>query len=257
MKPAIAAASLLVLAIPVRADATATTRDLQQRIGVDPHVGAQLPLATSFQDERGARRTLGEFIAGRPAVLALVYFNCPNLCSVTLDGLSRSSARADLAPGIDFRVIAISIDPREGPAQALAWQSRHRDPFGKPDWQLLTGDEASVRRIAQALGYRYFWDASQAQYAHPAGAVVVSGSGRIVQYLNGIEFPVGEMRHALSIAAENGAGTAANQFWLLCYHYEALAGQYRREIALALRLLGLATVAGLGFLLIRLSRTRA
>ncbi len=256
---AIAGTALLLLAPTVLARNDLTTNDLRQRVGVDPHPGGRLPLDTPFRDERGAPRELGEVVAGRPAILALVYFNCPNLCSLTLDALSRSVARTALELTLDFRVIAISIDQREGPAQAAAWRGRHRKPSGKPDWQLLTGDQASIQEVAQAIGYRYFWDAGQAQYAHPAGAVVVSGDGRIVEYLNGIEFPPAELRHALSLAAEGRSAslsTVADRFWLLCYHYEDLVGQYRGNITLALRLLGLATIAILGFLLLRLIRIR-
>jgi protein SCO1/2 len=237
--------------------AVITPTDLQQRIGIDPHVGGRVPLRTPFRDEQGATHNLGEVLAGRPAILALVYFNCPNLCSVTLDSLSRSVARASLDPATDYRVIAISIDPREGPAQADAWQSAHRDYFGKAEWHFLTGNDASIRSVAQSLGYRYFWDAGQAQYAHPAGAVVVSSTGHVVDYLNGVEFPTAELRHALSLATENRSGNLADQFWLVCYHYQALTGQYGGEIALALRTLALATILALGFLLFRLLRTRA
>ena len=260
-------AALLLLASMGAAAADVTAKDLQQRVGVDPHVGGKVPLEAAFHDERGASRTLGELMAGRPTILAMVYFDCPNLCSVTLSALSRSLAQANLDPTMDYRVIAISIDPREGPRLAAARQAGHLAAFGAGSsactacasrWHFLTGTETSIHRIAQALGYRYFWDAHEAQYAHPAGAVVLSGAGRIARYLNGVEFPTTELRQALGRAAagRTDGESVADRFWLLCYHYEALAGRYGGDITLALRVLGLASVAGLALLLLRITRIR-
>jgi protein SCO1/2 len=240
--------------------------DLGQRVGVDPAIGRQVPVEARFRDERGLSMTLAEVIAGRPAVVALVYFDCPNLCTMTLNGLSTSVQHIGPRPPIDYRVIAISIDPHEGPALAAAKRDDHIARFGRgapgcpgcdADWHFLTGEEGSIREVARALGYRYYWDSGTAQYAHPAGAVVLSGAGRIVQYLNGLEFPPAELQRALELAAAGRSGTLTDRLWLLCYHFEALAGRYGQEVTGALRLLGLATVLALGFLLFRLGRFRA
>lgn len=256
----------LLLAYPALGWSAVSARDIQQRVGVDPGIGRQVPLQILFRDEEGISRTLADVIAGRPAIVALVYFDCPNLCTMTLNGLSTSVKRIGLRPAIDYRVIAISIDPRERPALAAAKRDEHAARFGRgapgcadcdSGWHFLTGEEASIRTIAQALGYRYFWDTGQAQYAHPAGVVVLSGTGRVVEYLNGLEFPPTELRRALSLAAEGRTGNLAERLWLLCFHYEALAGRHSNEITVALRILGLTTLAGLGFLLFRLVRIRA
>jgi protein SCO1/2 len=242
-----------------------TAHDIQQRVGVDPAIGGQVPLQTLFRDEAGTPRRLGDVIAGRPTILALVYFDCPNLCTLTLNGLATSSKHLGLRPAIDYRVIAISIDPREGPALAAAKRDDYAARFGRgapgcaacdSGWHFLTGEQASIRQVAQAVGYRYFWDAAQSQYAHPAGAVVLSGAGRIVQYLNGVEFPATELRRALSLAAAGRTGSLAQRLWLLCFHYEALTGRYGGDITMAVRVLGLLTMVGLGWLLLRLMRIR-
>jgi protein SCO1/2 len=265
MKRASYLASLLLLC-PALGWAALTAHEVQQRVGVDPALGGQVPLNTVFRDEAGNPRTLGDVMAGRPTIVALVYFDCPNLCTMTLNGLATASEHLGLRPGMDYRVIAISIDPREGPALAAAKRDDYAARFGRgapgcagcdSGWHFLTGDAASIRKVALAVGYRYFWDAAQAQYAHPAGAVVLSGAGRIVQYLNGVEFPPAELRSALSLAAEGRTGSLAQRLWLLCFHYEALAGRYSREITTALRILGLMTMLGLGWMLLRLVRARA
>jgi protein SCO1/2 len=257
-------ASLLLY--PALGWADLTAHDIQQRVGIVPAIGGQVPLQTLFRDEGAIPRRLGDVMAGRPTILALVYFDCPNLCTMTLNALATSSKHLGLRPAIDYQVVAISIDPREGPAVAAAKRDDFLARFGRgapgcaacdSGWHFLTGDEASIREVAQPLGYRYFWDAAQAQYAHPAGAIVLSGAGRIVQYLNGVEFPATELRRSLSLAAEGRTGSLAQRLWLLCFHYEALAGRYSRDITTALRLLGLITVLALGWLLLRLIRIRA
>lgn len=254
----------LLLLYPALGWADLTVHDLKQRVGVDPAIGGQVPLQALFHDEAGVPRRLGDVMAGRPTILALVYFDCPNLCTLTLNSLATSSQRLG-TPAIDYRVIAISIDPREGPKLAAAKRDQYVSRFGRgapgcvdcdSRWHFLTGEEASIRQVAQAVGFRYFWDAAQGQYAHPAGAIVLSGAGRIVQYLNGVEFPTGELRRALSLAAAGRTGTLADRLWLLCFHYEALAGRYSGEITTAVRFLGLLTLVGLGWLVIRLMRVR-
>jgi protein SCO1/2 len=255
----------LMLAYPVFGLGNVTSRDIQQRVGVEPAIGRTVPLRTMFRDEDGRSRSLGDVIAGQPAIIALVYFNCPNLCSMTLNALATSVK--GMQRGIDYRVIVMSIDPHEGPALAAAKREEHVARFGPgipgcaacdSGWHFLTGEEASIRAVAQALGYRYFWDAGAAQYAHPAGAVVLSGSGRIVQYFNGLEFSPTELRRVLSLAAAGRSGSLTERLWLLCFHYDALTGRYSSDITAALRILGLITMAGLALLLLRLMfRVRA
>jgi protein SCO1/2 len=243
-----------------------SARDIQQRVGVDPNIGHEISLSTRFHDEGGRLRSLGDVIGGRPTIVAMVYFDCPNLCTMTLNGLATSARELEIRryPAIDYRVIAISIDPREGPAQAATKQNEIRahwvrTPCRECDarWHFLTGEEASIRTVSDALGYRYFWDSGQAQYAHPAGVVILSGTGRIIQYLNGLEFPPSELQQALTLAVEGRSGSLAQRLWLLCYHYEALAGRYSHQISAMLRFLGLVTVAALALLLFRLIRVRA
>ena len=255
---ALALALAVVTAAPSRA---ALERDIQARVGVEQRLGAAVPLAAAFSDEQGRVRPLGTFLQGKPAVMALVYFECPNLCTLTLNSLAASLAHVSLRAGRDYQVLAISIDPHEGPALAAAKRSAYLSRYGDPDcrdcepgWHFLTGRAEDIRAVSAALGYRYFWDAAQSQYAHPAGIVLVTPGGRIAQYFNGIEFPPSELRRALQGAAAGRTGGLAERLWLLCFHYAALAGRYSGVISVILRLLALATVAALALLILRLAR---
>jgi protein SCO1/2 len=121
-------------------------------------------------------------------------------------------------------------------------------------WNFLTGPASQSKALAKAAGIRYVYDAAQDQYAHPAAVLVVTPGGRIARYFNGIEFPTPELRWALVEAKAERTGGLANQFWLLCYHYEALVGRYSGIVQIAVRALAVATVLALGLLIFRLVR---
>ena len=238
----------------------AKERDLTSQVGVTERLGQRVPLGVSFADEQGVRRPLAAYLHGRAAVIAPVYFACPNLCTLTLTALATSLQHVGLTPGRDYDVLAISIDPREGPALAAARRARFAQSRGTScrgcdlGWHFLTGRPQDIRDLTQALGYRYFWDARQSQYAHPAGIVLVSGQGRIAQYFGGLEFPPSELRRALQTATAGGTGNLAERLWLLCFHYAALAGRYSQSVIILLRVLALMTVAAIAALLFRLAR---
>jgi protein SCO1/2 len=242
-----------------------TPRDIQRRVGVAPRLGKTVPGSLSFRDERGQPVSFLEVLHNKPAILALVYYGCSNLCSMTLRNIGGSLHRLDLTPGRDFEIVAVSIDPRDGPAMARSKLTEYLGRFGRPPsqncagcdagWHFLTGTRAQSAALAQSVGFRYFWDATQTQYAHPAGIVILSPRGEVTQYFNGIEFPPRELREALVNASAGRVNSLSDRLWLLCYHYEALIGPYSAYITTALRILAIGLIAGLAALIIRLVRT--
>jgi protein SCO1 len=252
----------LLLGCAPGAPAAVRVLDIQRRVGIEQQLGHLVPLDARFRDESGASRSLGAILEGRPAIIALVYYDCPNLCTLTLTSLAASLSRQSLRPGRDFEVAAISIDPREGAALAAAKRAAYLSHYAAcpgcaAGWHFLTGSADGIAKIAGALGYRYFWDAAQSQYAHPAGIVILTPAGGISQYFNGIDYPPQALRGALLRAAAGHVGSLAQRLWLLCYHYEALAGRYSGQIALLLRVLALATLVVLALLIIRLTRAHS
>ena len=242
----------------------ATVAEIRQRVGLDQHLGDELPLDVTLRDERGVPLRLGEFFGSRPAVIAPVYFECPNLCTLTLNGLLSSLRSIELTAGRDFEVIAVSFDPREGAALARAKRDSYLERYARPGapcpsctggWHFLTGDALQTATLLHALGFRYFFDPGIGQYAHAAAVVVVTPRGRIAQYFNGVSYPAAQLRQALLAAAAERSGSLAERLWLLCYHYESLAGRYSALIASLLRLLGLAVMLALGGLIFRLVRS--
>jgi protein SCO1/2 len=203
-------------------------------IGFDQNLGAQLPLDLVFRDERGADVRLGDLFRGRPVVLSIVYYECPMLCTLVLNGLVSALKPVNLVPGRDYDVIAVSFDPRETAALAAAKKKVYLERFGKatPEtaWSFLTGDPASIDGLTKAVGFRYAWDEKTNQFAHPSGVVVATPDGRIARYLFGVEYVPKDMRLALVEASEGKVGGFADQILLFCYKYDPTRGRYSAAV---------------------------
>jgi len=227
--------------------------DLDQRVGWDQRVGAQLPATLRLRDAQGRSVTLAQLSGGKPLLLSLGYYRCPNLCGMVLHGMGDAVARIPaLRAGRDYQVAFVSIAPDETAADARHAQARlarmHPQSHVE-DWHLLTADTAQVRVLADAVGFRYFHDPHIGQYAHPAGAVVLSGD-RVAQYFFGSAFAPAALRLALVDASHGRLGTVIDQIVLLCCGYDPTTGRYGLLIWQLMRLLGVGFVllAGGGLL---------
>src|SRR5439155_3928414 len=120
--------------------------------------------------EQGKAVALRDYFGSKPVILVLAYFRCPRLCSQVLNGLVDGLRKIDYEIGKEFTVVTVSIDPREPPELAAAKKAAYVQQYGRPGaaagWHFLTGDEPAIRRLAEAVGYRYFYDAPRDQYAH-------------------------------------------------------------------------------------------
>lgn len=221
--------------------------DLQQKLG------AQLPLDLSFVDSDGAARPLGRYFGDRPVVLALGYYQCPNLCGLVLEGLTHSLAALTLDPGADYDFLYVSIDPLETPRLAASSLQAQARRFRNPEaaevgWSFLTGDQANIEALAQAVGFQYRYDPEIRQYAHASGFVILTPSGTVSKYFYGIEFNPRDLRLALVEASGGAVGSPIDKLLLLCYHYNPITGKYGFVIDRAIKLASGATVLGLASL---------
>jgi protein SCO1 len=217
-----------------------------REIGFDQNLNQRLPLDAPFKDEQGRDVRLGDFFGVRPVVLALVYYNCPMLCTQVMTALTSSLDVLSLDPGKDFEVVAISFDPREKPSDAAAKRATFLARFHRPaddgGWHFLTGEQPSVERVTRAAGFRYAWDKDTSQFAHPTGIIVLTPDGRLARYLFGVEYGPRDLRLALVEASEGKIGSVVDSLLLYCYHYDPMTGRYGLVIMRTLRLAGAATV---------------
>ncbi len=232
-----------------------------REIGFDQKIDETLPLDVELRDEQGRQVRLGEYFGRRPVVLAFVYYDCPMLCTQVLSSMTSTFGVLALDPGKDFEIVVVSFDPRETPALAAEKKALYLDRFGRPGtehgWHFLTGDEASVKRLTGAAGFRYAWDQQTGQFAHPAGVIVTTPDGRLARYLFGLEYGPRDLRFALVEASEGRVGTAVDSLLLYCYHYDPMTGRYGLVVMRALRVAGAATVLLLGaFIAVMVRRER-
>jgi protein SCO1 len=230
-------------------------------IGFEQRLGESIPLDVVFRDELGEAVRLGDYFDTKPVILVLGYYECPMLCGLVRDGLAQSLRALAFAVGEQYVVITVSVDPRETPAHATAKKVQTLRSYARPGaalgWHFLTGEEASIRHLAQAVGFRYAFDAANGQFAHAAGLVVLTAQGKIARYLYGLEFAPKDVRLALIEAAAGQIGSPIDQLLLFCYQYDPATGQYGLVIMNVLRLAGLMTMVVLGgFMIVMFRRER-
>ena len=243
-------------------DPTSAKPGVLGRIGIDQRLNSHVPLDLPFVDESGRTVQLGEFFGKRPVILALVYYECPMLCTQVLNGLVTTLGVMNFEPGREFEVVAVSFNPKEGPGLASQKKANYVERYGRPHtaagWHFLTGSEDSIGKLTQAIGFRYEYDKDIQQFAHGAGIEVLTPHGMISKYFYGIEFSARDLRLGLIEASEERIGTAIDDFLLLCYHYDPATGKYGAAVLRMVRLAGAAfVVALLSFLAFSLRRERS
>jgi protein SCO1 len=230
-------------------------------VGIDQKLGGRIPLDLNFRDETGATVTLGKFFSGKPVILALVYYECPMLCTQVLNGMVRSLKEVRFEAGKDFQVVVVSINPRETPGLAQSkkqiYAGLYLRPGGENGFHFLTGQDSSIAPLAKAAGFRYAYDPETDQFAHASAIMVLTPDGTISRYFYGIHYPARDLRLGLVEAADGKIGTPMDQILLFCYHYDPATGKYGVAILNVVRVACLATLFGLaGFILIMFRQER-
>ncbi len=214
-----------------------------------PNPGARLPLGTELVDETGRAVTLGDYFTKSPVILVLEYLRCTSLCGVTLRNLVGSTLNnLPLVPGRDYQLVAISIDPRDKPADAAAARATYaalldhnRDGTGL---HFLTGPPASVRQIADTVGFPYRYDKLLDTYIHPAGFVVAAPDGIISRYIEGVAVAPAAALDAIGAAQQDKSQGPLTRLLLLCHVQGAPLGRLTIPVLAAFILADI--VAGLG-----------
>jgi len=221
----------------------------------EQHLGASLPLDARFVDHEGRTVTLAECLGKRPVVLALVYYECPMLCGLVLQGMIESLRAVDFTTGEDFDVLVLSIDPGESSELAARKRASSLEAYGRAvgsdSWRFLVGQEADIRRVADAVGFGYSYIPETDQWAHAAGITVLTPQGVVSRVLFGVEYAPRDLRLALVEASRGAIGSPVDQILLRCFEYDPTRGKYGLAILTLVRFLGALTALGLAFLVWR------
>lgn len=232
-----------------------------QEVGIDQHLDAKLPLDAKFTDDRGRDVRLGDYFDGRrPVLLTLTYNNCPGLCTLVLNSVVTTLKDMTWTPGKEFVLLTISFDPLEEPKLAALKKQNYVNDYGRSEardgWHFLTsyGRKDEIQRVTEAVGFRYRWDDSTAQWAHPATLIVCTPDGRVSRYLGGINDDPAVVRLSMVEASDGKVGSLWDRVFLSCFHYVATEGRYSPVAWKLLRVAAAATVFGLGVLIFTLWR---
>jgi protein SCO1/2 len=230
-------------------------------VGIDQKLNEQLPLDLVFKDENGANVKLGDFFGKKPVVLSLVYYQCPMLCNQVLNGMVTAFKVMNFKAGQEFEVVTVSFDPRETPALAAAKKNTYvnylpadRRAGAAASWHFLTGDPANIKKITDAVGFRYHWDEATNQFVHASGIFVTTPEGKLARYFYGIEYAPRDLRLGLIEAADNKIGSPVDQLLLYCYHYDPATGKYGAAVMRMMQVGGVITVFAIIVMLFALRR---
>jgi protein SCO1/2 len=221
-----------------------------KEVGIDQRLSQQIPLDATFLDQHGQQVRIGQLLGKRPAVLALVYYECPMLCTMVLNGLLRTlRVMTTMNVGEDFDIITISFDPSETPQLAdkkkFEYLERYNRPAAARGWHFLVGDQANISKVTQAAGYRYSKDPRTGQWAHASGIMVLTPEGKLARYLYGVEYSARDLRLSLVEASQGKIGSIVDATLLYCFHYDPATGKYSLFIMNLTRLAGVMTVLAL------------
>ncbi len=250
----------LLLAMLAHAQGTALNHGVPQQlegVGIQEKLGNRIDLDLTFTGGDGYPVKLREYFReGRPVILNLVYYSCPMLCNLVLNGQTTALRELSGTPGKDFEVVTISIDPTETFNLAQKKRAAYLESYVReaPGWHFLTDHEGNVKKLADQVGFGYRWDDRTKQFAHAAAIMILTPEGKVSRYLYGIRFNSRDIRLALAEAAQEKFSLSLDRILLYCFHYDPQAGSYVLFATNFMRAGGAATVLLLGVVLFRMWR---
>jgi protein SCO1 len=198
--------------------------------GVDivEKLGNPVDLNLQFTAENGYQTPLSSFFhKDKPVILNLVYYSCPMLCNLVLNGQTQALREVAWTPGDEFEVVTISIDPTEMFNLAVKKKQMYLESYGRKTkgWHFLTDYQGNVKKLAEQIGFRYHYDERQQQFAHAAAIMFLTPEGKVSRYLYGIRFKPRDVRLALTEASESKLGVS-DRILMFCFHYDPVAQSY-------------------------------
>jgi protein SCO1/2 len=247
MTRALLAATALLLALAPAVSADTARPPILRDVDFAQRIGTRLPLDTGLRDERGRAVSLRDYFgAGQPVVLVPAYYRCPQLCGLVQKGIASALRALSLDVGRDFQVVTFSFDPSDPTELAAGKKAAMLDAYRRQGadagFHFLTGDAEAIRRLTEAIGFRYAYDDARREFAHASGLVVATPGGTVSHYLYGVEFAPRDLRLALVEASAGRLGSAVDRLMLFCFMYDPTTGRYSRLALGAVRAGGLATV---------------
>lgn len=234
---------------------------LDSKVGIFTQLSGKVDLSRQFTDVDGATKTLKEFaVPGKPIIIAPVYYKCPRLCGLLLDGVYTLLNDIPLALSQDYSLLVVGFDPTETPQDARKVMDKFNSRLigqataDRSGVRFLVGSDQNVTALMQELGFRYMRDGQD--FAHSAALMILTPSGEISQYFTGIEFPAWDVRLSLIEASKGEIGSAIDHLLLYCFRFDPLQGRYTWAVVGLLRVGGVLTLLVLAAVIFTAARKR-
>jgi protein SCO1/2 len=223
---------------------------IEKNVGIDQHLGQQVTLSLPVRDENGTVTTLGSYFGKRPVILVMAYYECPNLCTMVMNGVFAGIMPLSLVAGKDYDVVSVSINPHDSSALAKAKKNTYLTGYHQMDhadgYHFLTADERTIEQLTKEVGFRYSYDTESHQFAHASGIMILTPDGKLSRYLMGVVFSQKDLKYSLMDASGDKIGTLTDKLVLYCYHYDPSQSKYGLAITRILRIGGVAILLVMG-----------
>jgi protein SCO1/2 len=227
-------------------------------VGIQQNLDKQIPLDAQFRDETGQTVPLRTYFGEKPVVLELVFFSCRSVCPKSMYESASALRRVSLEPGRDYNVLVVSFDPADTPQDAAEQKADYAEVFKRSSynagWHFLTGTQAEIKKLTDAVGFRFRYDDPTKQFVHASGIMVATPDGKLSRYFYGLQYAPQDLRMALVDASEHKIGSPVDYVLLFCFHYDPSQGRYTLAILNVLKLASIATLMALGGLIYYLMR---
>jgi protein SCO1/2 len=266
---AILLCALLLPAAPARAQFNDPTPGATAGAKIVDKPDAQVPLDLQFTDESGQPVRLGDYFQpDRPVLLIMVYFGCPQLCSLSLNGVTEAVRKVNLQPGRQFEIVTVSFNPKEGPELAAAKKANYIKSLGNPaaaeGWHFLTSsDPAAAKTLGDAIGFGFRQDPQTGLYLHEAAIYLCTPQGRVSRVEQGVQFDAESLHDSLIHASEGTISSGLFGVALACgfAHFDLQTGKYTWAALTIMRFTGITTLillaSGIGWMVYRESRKKS
>jgi len=214
-------------------------------VGIDEQLGSYLPMDAEFVKSNGDTVLLKQII-DKPVLLALVYYECPGICSPMLNEVSWAIDKIDLEPGADYKIISLSFDPRENSQTSAKWKKNYfysiKRKISEDDWIFLTGNIDNIKKVTDAVGFKYI-PSPDSQYIHAATLIAVSPEGKISRYIFGVQYNPFDLKMALIDAKAGKTNPTIAKVLQFCYSYDPEGRKYELNIT---RIIGVIMLLAVG-----------
>lgn len=226
-------------------------------IGVTQRLNDAIPLGLVFRNSQGTEVHLADYFGSKPVILSLVYYTCPMLCPLEEDGLLQALKQMGFTAGKQFNVVTVSFNPGDTPQIAARKRALYLSEYARKaashGWYFLTGSQASITTLTQAVGFHYRYDPKTRTFAHAVAIMVLTPQGKLSQYFYGIRYAAGNLRLALVGASHNKIGSPVDQMILFCYRYNPVSGKYSLVVSHLLAIGGALMLVAIGGMVLILS----